>query len=1281
MSLLPSDRPVDLPVESPKAESGSGDLDSGMGSPMEEAVAETVTAAETQEDSDDEVTVNRKSRSVKVLQDSDSEREEEVTGMAVALILSESSDEETKTSKSKQNRKGWGKKISRISMASDESEPKEVKKKREKSQRRKDKEERRGALMKRLKEKPGTDESSSLPKPLNDSGCLLGDNDLFDAQLEDDTDDGEMEEDEESLDAIRDAVKQKAKHKPHLHDFEDDEVADEDKPQRKERKAAKASKEAMKQLHSDSQRLVRESTIGLPYHMPEPKGIDQFFKRRTRPQGPAMSLLKSAEYQAYIMETSAAAPAKESQAKAHEQNSNLVAEPCLDDPHPASCTQSEAMTNEEETHKATGTIEDLPGFEASEEKDSAPPAVKVPVGSGSPTPDKEEQQVSGQRAESETGNSEQVGSSLAEPGPVMPKLKRDKLARLRELGLEPPPVAKLCADDRAFVQLEPPQANPALEALKERFLKHIKPAPRSTGERLLNINVVRKDSTSSGQEELHAESITITVNEEKEKPAHTKPGERLVLLKSELQKAMAIRRQEERERRAALYRLDNEDCEEEEEEEEMTESEEEGVDELLGDGEEENGGPGEEEEGEDEGGREEEEGDEAERDNAVEKSPSPGFKSPSPTPYTDGTLMLFAGSSCSRTGDGVRQSGQAGQENDGKLEDEDAFSLTKENSHNSSFELIGSMLPSYQPVNRAAGRGLSAGAFRSPSPCLFRHSFLGSASKSSGKLSEPSLSLPVEDSQDLYAVPSPGDAGPVSDSQGPFSVEDDTHSQLLDADGFLNVGPRGGPSRSHKRQLLLDNLDENAMDANMGELLGLCSGGFGSGQSQPATSQSAAEDELLGLCSGAFATQPGEAADRPRGERRAIEAETRSRGSRESSDGDMDQLLALCSGKFTGSPAASSGRSISSPALEDVSDRAKKKEEEEEEEEGNSEFRLLSDVDSLSEKEENLEKEENSDIEEENDDEAEDEEREAVFGAHPGKRKIRMAEFVDSEAELSGSDLGSEDEDEEGGDEYEEEELQEELPSDEELMDQVNKIHMKQVLDDDKRKLRLYQERYLADGDLHSDGPGRERRFRWKNMDDGFDFGVGAGDEEEEEDDEVDQSELQRRKERLEREQWIREQSEAQAKKGEDFEEEDEKIGEEDSQFMKLAKKLTAKTLSQRVPTAVPLQEKAAPNTNSFQKPYQPVAKRGSLLSQPRALLQKLANISDSNPLAPRNTRGFLFQTLSPEKEQSASAGPKKQVKKRGQPESFTPVAKRPCLGNSVKLAGPPRSVFSYLEN
>lgn len=41
-------------------------------------------------------------------------------------------------------------------------------------------------------------------------------------------------------------------------------------------------------------------------------------------------------------------------------------------------------------------------------------------------------------------------------------------------------------------------------------------------------------------------------------------------------------------------------------------------------------------------------------------------------------------------------------------------------------------------------------------------------------------------------------------------------------------------------------------------------------------------------------------------------------------------------------------------------------------------------------------------------------------------------------------------------------------------------------------------------------------------------------------------------------------QSEQKGRKGEDLDADDEKIGEEDSQFMKLAKKLTARTLQRK---------------------------------------------------------------------------------------------------------------------
>lgn len=76
------------------------------------------------------------------------------------------------------------------------------------------------------------------------------------------------------------------------------------------------------------------------------------------------------------------------------------------------------------------------------------------------------------------------------------------------------------------------------------------------------------------------------------------------------------------------------------------------------------------------------------------------------------------------------------------LEEDDSLSLVKDNSHNSSFELAGSMITSYQPVNhqRSTGRGaFNSSAIRSPSPCLFRPSFIGSASKVRDNSLEPAM--------------------------------------------------------------------------------------------------------------------------------------------------------------------------------------------------------------------------------------------------------------------------------------------------------------------------------------------------------------------------------------------------------------------------------------------------------------------------------------------------------------------------------------------------------------
>ncbi|XP_071992939.1 claspin isoform X1 [Engystomops pustulosus] len=1244
------------------------DSDSGQGS------CRMASPTDKQEDSDDDVLVLKRCKNKRVFEESDSELETDDTTLVTANPKqSLESDKENKENKVTERLKprricstlldsdsdgdlGTVNEVKNLEAIIDkESLQKntyfksskkqagaEVKEK-SKSKRRAEERRKKSSIEKIRKDK----KQNSSPQreedqvPLNDSGCLLADGDLFDKDEESDN------PEEESLEAIRAKVKDRFKsHAPISDEVEDEEGLEEQATAstRKERKAARMSKEAIKQLHSETQRLLRESAVSLPYHLPQPKSIHDFFKRRSRPvaQGDAMQLIKSSKYQPLNAEDKINAQAQTTEPTGYNSTADFMVNSEVLPQKPPTAGLDEAFNDVsvDVDRQSSGSIEIKPiGVSNSEKSTLLSDEADQTIATLQPKEDiKEDNHIISQNI------SDATEDNVLNVAVVQEKPKLSKVEKLRALGINLSIKPCLCPDDGSFVNLDEPKPNKDLEALKERFLKHSLHKVKAVTERKVNLNIVRKETTAEGKEELRADIVPVTVDVENlEDKIQGKPGEKLQVLKAKLQEAMKLRRIEERQKRQALYNLDNENGYEDEEEEEEEEEE------MTDESEEEDG-----EQGNEEGYTEtlenllgEDVNEDEPVDDSLEESGVTEMSISVPRPVaTESTLMLFKDSS-TKIGDSISDKMGHDDECKGndKLEEDDfLLPMTKDNSHNSSFELIGSMIPSYQPLNKSGRNSLlpGVGGFRSPSPVTFKANFLSSASKSSGKMSEPSL--PVEDSQDLYnASPEPKASFACAgvESRFHFSLEDDTQSQLLDADGFLNVGHNRSKYSSAKQRLVLDTMDENAMDANMGELLDLCSGNFrgsvsDSSQHDEDVSKKDAMDELLGLCSGNFVSQADSSTQESSG---LLKANSQIR---------KDDTVA------------------SFPAKRENDD-----EEYGEEEFGD--FQLLPCDETDSEKE----GEEEDDDDDDDIKEDEDDEEEEILRKQGRKRKLKLQDFMEDEAELSGSDIGSGDEDEGEDDEYEEEAIDEELPSDEELQDQVNKIHMKVTMDEDKRRLRLYQERYLADGDLHSDGPGRMRKFRWKNIDDASQMDMfnrySEMDDQEAENEEMDEAEAKRRKERFEREQWLREQLENGNK-------EEEEIGE-NSQFMKLAKKVTEKVLQRRATIeTTDAKKQGSKDATEIHRPFSlPKMKTGSLLNKPKEVLQKLAAMSDLNPNAPRNTRNFVFHTLSPQKKEESADKPKPKVRKII--SAATPSPKRFKSDRSNAVHSKNRSIFPFLEN
>jgi len=281
------------------------------------------------------------------------------------------------------------------------------------------------------------------------------------------------------------------------------------------------------------------------------------------------------------------------------------------------------------------------------------------------------------------------------------------------------------------------------------------------------------------------------------------------------------------------------------------------------------------------------------------------------------------------------------------------------------------------------------------------------------------------------------------------------------------------------------------------------------------------------------------------------------------------------------------------------------------------------------------------------------------------KGRLRK-DFLENEAELSGSDEEYEDEDEHGLDRLELEAGDLDDIDEDDERDKVGRIHQKVLLDQDQADIRLFQERFLEDGDLHTDNK-RQRQFKWKGLDEDLEMDRRDSDGEEEE--QVDGEDENWRVQRLEREKWLKE-NQQNAKS----------TSEPETKFFRLAEKAMEKISCKKEGSESEEKTTTARTTG----PLQPLfvsnrESRSSFLARGQSSLEKMAIFNKksddrSGSGAKKSARNFVFAALSPEKpDLDPQVEPQHTIEKQA-----PPAAKRTKLDRTLKANNRP-TIFNLL--